>query len=79
MPAGLVSFILAAIITLPVPLGHVVPGTAICLLALGLTVGDGVVGRSRGEGQGRRGEDMSARTAAICHRLRIRCRPIARR
>jgi hypothetical protein len=31
------------IITLPVPLGHVAPGTAICLLALGLMERDGVV------------------------------------
>ncbi len=42
-PVGLICLILAAIITLPVPLGHVVPGTAICLLALGLMEGDGVV------------------------------------
>ena len=42
IPVGLISFILAAIITLPVPLGHVVPGKAICLLALGLMEGDGV-------------------------------------
>lgn len=31
------------IITLPVPLGHVALGTAICLLALGLMEHDGVV------------------------------------
>lgn len=43
IPVGLISFILAAIITLPLPLGHVVPGTAICLLALGLMAGDGVI------------------------------------
>ena len=43
IPVGLVSLVLAAIITLPVPLGHVVPGTAICLLALGLMERDGVV------------------------------------
>jgi hypothetical protein len=30
------------IITLPVPLGHVMPGTAISVLALGLIEGDGV-------------------------------------
>jgi hypothetical protein len=42
-PVGLICFVLAAIITLPVPLGHVVPGTAICLLALGLMEGDGLV------------------------------------
>ena len=35
--AGLICFVLATIITLPIPLGHVSPGTAICLLALGLT------------------------------------------
>src|SRR5579864_1621939 len=42
-PIGLICLVLAAIITLPVPLGHVVPGTAICLLALGLMEGDGLV------------------------------------
>ena len=42
-PIGLISLVLAAIITLPVPLGHVVPGTAICLLALGLMEGDGLI------------------------------------
>jgi hypothetical protein len=42
-PVGLVRLVLAAIITLPVPLGHVVPGTAVCLLALGLMEGDGLV------------------------------------
>jgi hypothetical protein len=31
------------IITLPIPLGHVAPGTAICLLALGLMERDGIV------------------------------------
>jgi hypothetical protein len=34
--------VLAIIITLPVPLGHVVPGTAISVLALGLIERDGV-------------------------------------
>jgi hypothetical protein len=43
LPIGLICLVLAAIITLPVPLGHVVPGTAICLLALGLMEGDGLV------------------------------------
>jgi hypothetical protein len=43
VPVGLICLVLAAIITLPVPLGHVVPGTAICLLALGLMEGDGLV------------------------------------
>jgi hypothetical protein len=42
-PIGLICLVLAAIITLPVPLGHVVPGTAICLLAFGLMEGDGLV------------------------------------
>jgi hypothetical protein len=43
VPLGLICFVLAAIITLPVPLGHVAPGAAICLLALGLMERDGVV------------------------------------
>jgi hypothetical protein len=43
VPIGLICLVLAAIITLPVPLGHVVPGIAICLLALGLMEGDGLV------------------------------------
>jgi hypothetical protein len=43
IPIGLICLVLAAIITLPIPLGHVVPGTAICLLALGLMERDGVV------------------------------------
>jgi hypothetical protein len=42
-PIGLICFALATIIVLPVPLGHVAPGTAICLLALGLMEHDGVV------------------------------------
>ncbi len=41
-PVGLLCFILAAIITLPVPLGHVVPGTAVAVMALGLVERDGV-------------------------------------
>lgn len=40
---GLICFVLATIITLPIPLGHIAPGTAICLLALGLMERDGVV------------------------------------
>jgi hypothetical protein len=40
---GLTCFVLAAVITLPIPLGHVVPGTAICLMALGLIEDDGIV------------------------------------
>ena len=43
MPIGLICLVLAKIITLPIPLGHVAPGTAICLLALGLMERDGVV------------------------------------
>ena len=43
MPVGVICFVLAAIITLPIPLGHLAPGTAICLLALGLMEHDGIV------------------------------------
>jgi hypothetical protein len=43
VPIGLICLVLAMIITLPIPLGHVAPGTAICLLALGLMERDGVV------------------------------------
>jgi hypothetical protein len=43
MPIGLICLVLAMIITLPIPLGHVAPGSAICLLALGLMERDGVV------------------------------------
>jgi hypothetical protein len=43
IPVGVICFALAAIITLPVPLGHFVPGIAICLLALGLLERDGLV------------------------------------
>ncbi len=39
---GSYCLVLAIIITLPVPLGHVVPGTAISVLALGLIERDGV-------------------------------------
>ena len=42
VPVGIVCLVLAIIITLPVPLGHVVPGTAISVLALGLIERDGV-------------------------------------
>jgi hypothetical protein len=42
VPVGIICFVLAIIITLPVPLGHVVPGTAISVLALGLIERDGV-------------------------------------
>ena len=43
MPVGLICFVLATIITSPIPLGHVAPGTAICLFALGLMQRDGLV------------------------------------
>jgi hypothetical protein len=43
IPIGLSCLVLAMIITLPIPLGHVAPGSAICLLALGLMERDGVV------------------------------------
>lgn len=42
IPVGAICLVLAVIITLPVPLGHVVPGAAISLLALGLIERDGV-------------------------------------
>jgi hypothetical protein len=41
-PVGIVCLVLAIIITLPVPLGHVVPGTAISVFALGLIERDGL-------------------------------------
>ncbi len=41
-PVGIICLVLAIIITLPVPLGHVVPGTAISVLALGLIERDGI-------------------------------------
>jgi hypothetical protein len=40
-PVGIICLLLAIIITLPIPLGHVVPGTAISILALGLIERDG--------------------------------------
>jgi hypothetical protein len=43
IPPGADRLVLATIITLPIPLGHVAPGTAICWLALGLMKHDGVV------------------------------------
>jgi hypothetical protein len=42
VPVGIICLVLAIIITLPVPLGHVVPGTAISILALGLVERDGL-------------------------------------
>ena len=43
VPVGVTCFVLVAIITLPIPLGDLAPGTAICLLALGLMEHDGIV------------------------------------
>lgn len=40
--AGAMSLLLALIITLPVPLGHLVPGAAISVMALGLIEQDGL-------------------------------------
>jgi hypothetical protein len=42
VPVGVICFVLAIIITLPLPLGHVVPATAISVLALGLIERDGI-------------------------------------
>ena len=42
-PVGIICFVLAAIIALPVPLGHFVPGLAICFFALGLLERDGLI------------------------------------
>lgn len=42
VPIGVVCLILAIIITLPIPLGHFVPGTAISLFSLGMMERDGV-------------------------------------
>jgi hypothetical protein len=42
VPVGVVCLALAIIITLPIPLGHVLPGTAICILAIGFLEGDGI-------------------------------------
>jgi hypothetical protein len=43
IPVGAICFVLALIITLPIPLGHMVPGAAISLMALGLIERDGLV------------------------------------
>jgi hypothetical protein len=40
---GALCWVLALIITLPVPLGHLVPGAAISVVALGLIERDGVI------------------------------------
>jgi hypothetical protein len=42
VPVGIICLVLAIVITLPVPLGHLVPGTAISVLALGLIERDGI-------------------------------------
>ncbi len=42
-PIGAICLLLAVIITLPVPLGHMLPGAAISILALGLLERDGLV------------------------------------
>jgi hypothetical protein len=43
VPIGAICLLLAVIITLPVPFGHMLPGAAISLLALGLLERDGLV------------------------------------
>jgi len=42
VPIGAICLVLAVVITLPLPLGHMLPGTAISLLALGLLERDGL-------------------------------------
>jgi hypothetical protein len=42
VPVGAVCLLLAVIIALPVPLGHVVPGAAISVLAMGVIERDGL-------------------------------------
>jgi hypothetical protein len=41
-PVGLICLVLAIVITLPIPLGHFVPGIAVAVLALGLLERDGL-------------------------------------
>lgn len=41
-PVGLICLVLAIVITLPIPLGHFVPGIAVTVLALGLLERDGL-------------------------------------
>jgi hypothetical protein len=43
IPVGLICTTLSLIITLPIPLGHLLPGLAICFFALGLLERDGLV------------------------------------
>jgi len=42
IPVGAICLLLAVIITLPIPLGNVVPGAAISVLALGMIERDGL-------------------------------------
>ena len=42
IPIGGMCLVLALIIALPIPFGHVVPGAAICVMALGLMERDGI-------------------------------------
>ena len=42
MPVGAICLVLAVVITLPIPFGHMVPGAAISVLALGLIERDGL-------------------------------------
>jgi hypothetical protein len=42
IPVGLICLVLTIVITLPIPLGHVVPGVAITVLALGMIERDGI-------------------------------------
>lgn len=42
IPVGAVCLVLAIVIALPIPLGHMVPGSAICVMALGLMERDGL-------------------------------------
>lgn len=42
IPVGAICVVLAVIITLPIPFGHMVPGAAISVLALGLIERDGL-------------------------------------
>ena len=43
IPIGAVCLLMALIITLPIPFGHMIPGTVIVLLSLGLIERDGIV------------------------------------
>jgi hypothetical protein len=41
-PLGALCLVLAAVLALPIPLGNMLPATAICLIALGILERDGV-------------------------------------